>query len=71
MVALPCSHVMKLAKAEKVIRDLLQYGTHPGKCTNVLKNGERNRLKSCTKHLSATKRRERAAVKFLSSLSGI
>lgn len=61
----------QLAKATEIIRDLIKYGDHPGKCTNVLKNGDRDHSKSCTKHLAANKRRERAAVKFLSSVTGI
>lgn len=59
----------QLDKATKIIRDLLKYGEHPGKCTNLLPNGDRDRLKSCTKHLDANQRRERAAVKFLSSIT--
>lgn len=65
------NHVTRLVQAAKIIHNLLQYGNHPGKCTNIMKNGEHDRSKSCTKHLAASKRRERAAIRFLSSLSGI
>jgi hypothetical protein len=70
-MALPRSPEVRLVKAAKIIRSLLQYGEHSGKCTNIMKNGERDRLKSCTKHISASRRREREATRFLSVITGI
>ena len=47
-------------EAIDVLNEMLKYGDHKGKCTNV-----GNPFDSCTKHLSAAKRRENRAVKFM------
>lgn len=57
--------INKLEEAISVINELLKYGAHKGKCTNIDQFGVHDPLESCEKHVRAAKRRENNAIKFM------